>query len=118
MNLLTKTLSIALLGIAPFVCLPHVNAQTAPKPSPTTIKPTTVSCTVSADEKRIITRDDESWTVANPQALKGHAGDYVSITAQFDDSKRRVTVKSVKVIEANAVNRPKTLNKKDNYTSA
>jgi hypothetical protein len=119
MNVLTKTISIALLGLAPFICLHQANGQTAPKPSATTIKPTTVSCTVSADEKRIITaNDDKSWTVTNPQTLKGHAGDYVSVTAQFDAARRRVTVKSVKVIEANTVNRPKTLNKKDNYTSA
>jgi hypothetical protein len=117
LNVLTKTISVALLGLAPLICLHQANAQSAPKVSATTVKATTMTCTVSTDEKRIVTaNDDKSWTVANPKVLKGHGGDYVSITAEFDASKNRATVKSVKVLDASAANNPKTLNEKDNDT--
>jgi hypothetical protein len=110
-------LSIVLLGLAPFICLYQASAQTTPKESATAVKAMTMTCTVSADEKRIVTaNDNKSWTVANPKTLKGHAGDYISITAEFDASKNRATVKGVKVLDRGAVNKPKTRNDKDNDT--
>jgi hypothetical protein len=114
---LMKRISIVLLGLTPFISLHQANAQTTPNASTTAVKATTMTCTVSADEKRIVTaNDDKSWTVANPKVLKGHAGDYVSITAEFDASKNRATVKAVKVLDTSAANNPKTLNEKDNDT--
>jgi hypothetical protein len=111
-----KKIFIILLGMA-FVCpniLHQANAQTTPKASTTAAKAMTIACTVSADEKRIVSdKDEKSWTVANPKTLKGHAGDHVSITAQVDASKNEVTVKSVKVLTAKAANTPKTLKNND-----
>ena len=114
-----KKIFVVLLGITPFLCLHQANAQRTPKAptyrqppalsSTSAVKATTITCTVSADEKRILDKDDKSWTVANPKILKGHAGDYVSITAEVDASKNRVTVKSVKVFEARAADIPDTL---------
>jgi hypothetical protein len=109
-----KRLSIALLGIMLFMCLNQANAKTTPKPSTATAtaRTRTVTGTVSADEKRLVAdKDEKNWTVANPKTLKGHAGDYVSVTAQVD-SKNEVTVKSVKLLEAHAANTHNTV--KDN----
>jgi hypothetical protein len=108
-----KRLSIALLGIMALMCLNQANAKTTPKPSTAAAKAMTITGTVSADEKRLVAdKDEKNWTVANPKTLKGHASDYVSVAAQVDTSKNEVTVKSVKVLEANAASIPNTI--KDN----
>jgi hypothetical protein len=113
---LMKRISVILMGMMAFVSvgiLHQANAQTTPETSTTTATAMTITCTVSADEKRIVNdKDEKSWTVANPKSLKGHAGDHVTITAQVNASKNQITVKSVRVLEASATNTPNTV--KDN----
>ena len=106
-----------LLSIMALTCLNTIhqaNAQTKPKAATTAAKAITIMGTVSADEKSLVSDEDKkSWTVAKPEALKGHAGHHVSITAQVDAAKDEVAVKSVKMLTANAAKAPKTLENND-----
>jgi hypothetical protein len=59
----------------------------------------TLRGTVSTDAKTFVEdKDKKSWTVANPEARKGHESHHVSITAQVDPEKNEVNVKSVKML--------------------
>jgi hypothetical protein len=111
-----KKIFIMLLGMA-FMC-PNIRhqakAQTTPKASTADAKAMTISGTVGADEKSLVSdKDKKRWTVVNPETLKSHAGHHVSITGQVDASKDKVTVKSIKMLTANAAKISKTLENND-----
>lgn len=56
---------------------------------------------MTLDEKLFVTEQDmKIWTVTNPMALTGHAGQHVRITAQVDTAKNKLVVKSIKVVAA------------------
>ena len=99
-----KKIFLVVFGLVALICLkglPQASAQTKPKAATTAPKAMTIMGMVSADEKSFVRdKDKKSWTVANPEALKGHAGHHVSITAQVDAAKGEVTVKSVKMVAA------------------
>ena len=63
-------------------------------------KADTVSGKVSDDGKSITDKDGKSWTVSNPDALKGHEGHQVTLSANVNADKNEVQVLSVKMIEA------------------
>ena len=42
-------------------------------------------------------KDKKNWTVANPEALKGHEGHEVILKAHVDDAKNEIHVLSVKM---------------------
>jgi hypothetical protein len=89
---------VVIMALTCLNTLHQADAQTQPKAAATAAKTVTVMGTVSADEKSFVgDKDNKSWTVVNPEALKGHAGLHVSITAQVDAAKDEVTVKSVKM---------------------
>jgi hypothetical protein len=67
-------------------------------------KAVTVSGTVSADGKTFVDKDNKSWTVDNPEALKGHEGHEVTLTAHVDAAKNEVHVVSVKMGKAQMKN--------------
>lgn len=113
-----KKIFPVLLGIMAFFCinvLHQANAQTTPKASATEAKVMAITGTLAADEKSLVTDTDKKiWTVTNPEVLKGHAGQHVSITAQIDPAKEgEITVKSVKILTASAAQTPKTLEDND-----
>ena len=104
-----KKIILVVFGLVALICLkglPQASAQTKSKAATTTAKAPkamTIMGMVSADEKSFVNdKDKKSWTVANPEALKGHGGHHVSITAQVDAAKDEVTVKSVKMLAAKA----------------
>jgi hypothetical protein len=41
--------------------------------------------------------DGKSWTIINPDAVKGHEGHHVILTANFDADKKEVRVVSLKM---------------------
>jgi hypothetical protein len=43
--------------------------------------------------------DGNSWTILNPDAVKGHEGQHVILTANVDADQREVTVASLKVLK-------------------
>jgi hypothetical protein len=60
-------------------------------------KATTVTGKVSADAKSFVDKDNKSWTVTNPEALKGHEGHEVTLKAHVDATKNEIHVVSVKM---------------------
>jgi hypothetical protein len=94
-----KNLFIIVLGLLAIACLnaPRANPQTRPPTAAS--KPVTITGMISLDEKSFIAESDQKiWTVANPNVLKGHAGHRVSMTANVDAAKDKVTVRSIRVL--------------------
>ena len=61
-------------------------------------KAMTVSGKVSADGKMFVSdKDNKTWTVSNPEALKGHEGHHVSVKAHIDAAKNEIQVSSVEM---------------------
>ncbi len=75
-------------------------AQEAPKADKMSGKAVTVSGTLGADGKTFVDKDNKTWTVTNPEALKGHEGHEVTLTAHTDAAKNEVHVVSVKMGKA------------------
>jgi len=78
------------------------NSKTQEKPRISATNANTVSITGTTFDETLFVSDNDMkiWTVTNPKALKGHAGHHVRITAQSDDMKNALLVKSIKVIPA------------------
>jgi hypothetical protein len=63
----------------------------------TSTKAVTLSGKVSDDGKSFVSdKDNKSWTVSNPDALKGHEGHEVKVKAHEDAAKNEIHVVSVK----------------------
>jgi hypothetical protein len=53
---------------------------------------------VSDDGKTFVSdKDSKSWTIINPDAVKGHEGHHVTLTAHVDADKNEVHVVSLKM---------------------
>ena len=90
-------LAIALLALAQDTTkAAQTKPQTATAEKATT-KAVTVTGKVSADAKTFVDKDNKSWTVTNPEALKGHEGHEVTLKAHVDAAKNEVHVVSVKM---------------------
>jgi hypothetical protein len=60
-------------------------------------KAVSLSGKISADGKMFVDKDNKSWTVINPEALKGHEGHEVTLQAHVDAAKNEIRVVSVKM---------------------
>lgn len=61
-------------------------------------KAVSISGKISDDGKTFVgDKDSKSWTVSNPDALKGHEGHHVVVTAHVDADKNEIHVTSVKM---------------------
>jgi hypothetical protein len=102
-----KKLWIATLSIflaLPLIALAQDPAQSNSDPmkqSPSTApKSTSVKGTISEDGKSFVSdADGKSWTIANPDAVKGHEGHHVQLTGSADASSGQIEVTAVKVIK-------------------
>jgi hypothetical protein len=59
--------------------------------------------TVKADGDKlsfVSDKDKKSWDVANPEALKGHEGHHVEVSAHVYSDKGQIHVMSVKMLKA------------------
>jgi hypothetical protein len=64
----------------------------------TSAKSTKVTGKISEDGKTFVgDSDSKSWTINNPEAVKGHEGHHVTLTAQVDADKSEVHVVSLKM---------------------
>jgi hypothetical protein len=64
-------------------------------------KKASVKGTISEDGKSIVSdTDGKSWTIANPDAVKGHEGHHVQIMGTADASTGQIEVASVKMLKA------------------
>jgi len=58
-----------------------------------------VKGTVSQDGKTLVGDDGKSWTIANPDAVKGHEGHHVELKGSADASTNQIQVSSVKMLK-------------------
>src|SRR5580704_1128134 len=73
-------------------------SQDSMKASPSTTKATKVTGKISDDGKTFVNdQDGKSWTISNPDAVKGHEGHHVTLRAQVDATNNAVQVVSLKM---------------------
>jgi hypothetical protein len=66
--------------------------------SNTAMKAASVSGKISEDGKMFLSdKDGKSWTISNPEAVKGHEGHHVTLQAHVDADKNEVHVVSLKM---------------------
>jgi hypothetical protein len=66
--------------------------------------PMSISGKVCDDGKTFVSESDsKSWTVSNPEALKGHEGHQVTVSANVNADKNEIQVLSVKMIKADSM---------------
>jgi hypothetical protein len=58
-----------------------------------------VKGTVSQDGKTLVGDDGKSWTIANPDAVKGHEGHHVELKGSADAATNQIQVSSVKMLK-------------------
>jgi hypothetical protein len=68
------------------------------KKTDASMKATKVTGKISDDGKTFVSdSDSKTWTINNPDAVKGHEGHHVTLTAQVDADKSEVHVESLKM---------------------
>jgi uncharacterized protein YdeI (BOF family) len=71
-------------------------------------KSSSVKGTVSEDGKTFVSdADGKSWTIANPDAVKGHEGHHVELKGSADASAGQIQVTSVKMLKGAKSSMPK-----------
>jgi hypothetical protein len=102
---------LAILGFALVLAMSAAAvAQDSMKPDSTksdsSMKATTsVTGKISADGTSFVgDKDGKTWTISNPDAVKGHEGHHVTLKAQADASKGEVKVMSLKMAKDNMKN--------------
>ncbi len=93
-------LMMSLLSLAQDTTKPSEMKQDTAKGSQTSMKEVTLAGKVGDDGKTFVDKDKKSWTVTNPEALKGHEGHDVHLKAHVDDAKNEIHVVSVKMGKA------------------
>src|SRR2546425_13135694 len=90
-------LVMSLLALAQEATKPGEMKQEPMKAEKASAKAVSLSGKVSADGKTFVDKDNKSWTVSNPEALKGHEGHEVTLKAHEDAAKNEIHVVSVKM---------------------
>ena len=97
-----KKLMIISFVLALLMSTVAVGQYGAPQPdnskSSMSMKAVSVTGTISDDGKMFVNdKDNKSWTISNPDAVKGHEGHQVMLLAQMDADKNAVHVVSLKM---------------------
>jgi hypothetical protein len=87
----------SLLALAQETAKPGEMKQDTMKAEKTSAKAVSLSGKIGADGKTFVDKDNKSWTVTNPEALKGHVGHEVTLKAHVDAAKNEIHVVSVKM---------------------
>jgi len=91
-------LVMSLLALAQEATKPgEMKQEPMMKAEKTSAKAVSLSGKVSADGKTFVDKDNKSWTVSNPEALKGHEGHEVTLKVHEDAAKNEIHVVSVKM---------------------
>lgn len=90
-------LAISLVALAQDTTKAAPAKQETAKAEKAPTKAVTVAGKVSADAKTFVDKDNKSWKITNPEALKGHEGHEVTLTAHVDAAKNEIHVVSVKM---------------------
>ena len=88
-------LVMSLLALAQEATKPGEMKQDTMKAEKASAKAVSLSGKISADGKTFV--DNKSWTVSNPEALKGHEGHEVKLKVHQDAAKNEIHVVSVKM---------------------
>jgi hypothetical protein len=96
--------ALMLVSLAVILVSAAAVAQDTMKPSPdqtkagSSTKAVSVMGKISDDGKSFVSdKDSKSWTIANPDAVKGHEGHHVVLKAHVDADKSEVQVVSLKM---------------------
>jgi len=95
-----KTLLALALGalLIPAAALAQDTMKPSPDQKSTAAKPAHVMGKISDDGKSFVSdKDGKSWTIDNPDAVKGHEGHHVELKAQVDPGSGNVHVMSLKM---------------------
>lgn len=99
-KLMIFSLVIALVMSA--VAVAQDNMKQDSMKSDTSIKATSVTGKISDDGKTFVNdKDGKSWTISNPDAVKGHEGHHVTLKAHIYADKNEVHVMSLKMAPDN-----------------
>jgi hypothetical protein len=72
--------------------------ETLPNTAAPSLKVVKITGNLGADGKTFVSdKDSKSWTVANPDSVKGHEGHHVTLTAHVDAVKSEVEIISLKM---------------------
>jgi hypothetical protein len=94
-------LMMSLMAVAQETTKQDTAKQDSMTSSPSSTNPMSISGKVSDDGKMFVSdSDSKSWTVSNPEALKGHEGHQVTVSAHVNADKNEVQILSVKMIKA------------------
>ena len=92
------TICFALALLTPGMALAQDNMQNDNMKADASKKAVHVTGKVSDDGKTFVgDKDSKSWTINNPEAVKGHEGHHVTLTAQCNSDKNEVHVMSLKM---------------------
>ena len=93
------TLSFVLALLMSAVALAQYGSQQPDTgKSGTSMKAVSITGTISDDGKMFVSDEDgKSWTISNPDAVKGHEGHHVTLQAQVNADKSEVHVVSLKM---------------------
>ncbi len=90
-------LVMSLLALAQEATKPDEMKQDTMKAEKASAKAVSLTGNISADGKTFVDKDNKSWTVSNPEALKGHEGHAVTLKVHEDAAKNEIHVVSVKM---------------------
>jgi hypothetical protein len=92
-NLMFISFALALLMSAVAVAQYPDNSK-----SGTSMKAVSITGKISDDGKMFVSdKESKSWTISNPDAVKGHEGHHVTLQAHVDADKNEVHVVSLKM---------------------
>lgn len=99
-KLMIASLSVALLTPVFALATSMFQYQDQPKQTDTTSKSMNVPGKISQDGETFVSdADGKTWTIANPDAIKGHEGHHVVLQAKLNEGKNEVKVLSVKMLK-------------------
>ena len=101
-------LAVSLLALAQETTKPGAMKPETTKAEKASAKAVSLFGKVSADGTTFVDKDNKSWTVSNPDALKGHEGHEVTLKAHTDAAKNEIHVVSVKMGKAQMKEATKT----------
>jgi hypothetical protein len=98
-KILTLVFALSLLTALSLVAQDTAQQDTkAPTTSTTSAKSAHIMGKISDDGKSFVSdKDGKSWTISNPDAVKGHEGHHVVLKANVDTAGNQVEVVSLKM---------------------
>jgi hypothetical protein len=86
-------LLMSAVAVAQYGAQPPDNSKSA-----TTVKTVSITGKINDDGTMFVNdKDGKSWTISNPDAVKGHEGHHVTLQAQVDADKNEVHVVGLKM---------------------